>query len=148
MPYLVSAIRHPKMHPSVLSQLALWLYNFSSIWPRNVLYVSLGSTDMPLLSMKWGTIFVALDLGSNTTCYYIASPLWYVIDAHLLELLGLTSGGMPEEKTVTCALNNHLCFAHSLVVRTFTCAYLHGPFLCQCPFSCFSHCIDCPYRWL
>ena len=37
----------------------------------------------------------------------------YVIDARLLELLGLTSGGMPEEKTVTCASHIHLClFAH------------------------------------
>ena len=46
----------------------------------------------------------------------------YVIDAHLLELLGLTSGGMPEEKTVTCASHIHVYFAHSLALRTFTCA--------------------------
>ena len=67
--------------------------------------------------------------------------LKYVIDAHLLELLGLTSGGMPEEKTVTCASHIHVCFAHSLVLHTFTCvtftcaSHIHWCFFSRDPFS-------------
>ena len=65
----------------------------------------------------------------------------YVIDARLLELLGLTSGGMPEEKTVTCASHIHVCFAHSLVLHTFTCvtftcaSHIHWCFFSRGPFS-------------
>ena len=79
-----------------------WVYNllhfFLSFWSSSILIIY--KTLHPLVFVYAHLYYLRIFERSFIS---LQKQFKYVIDAHLLELLGLTSGGMPEEKTATCA---------------------------------------------